>query len=99
MLSEEGFISIFAVVDPIDASIVAGPEIHARAFAPDDRVFEPLIPQVRQAIEDALDDGVRDKYRLSQAVRRVVGRWAGTKQRRRPMIVPIVTFANPSDKA
>lgn len=97
VLSEEGFISVFAVVDPIDASIVAGPEIHARAFAPDDRVFEPLVPQVRKALEDALDDGVRDKYRLSQAVRRIVGRWAGTKQRRRPMIVPIVTFANPAD--
>lgn len=96
-LSEEGFISIFAVVDPTDGRIVAGPELHARAFAPDDSVLEPLVPQVRKALEDALDDGVRDKYRLSQAVRRVVGRWAGTKQRRRPMIVPIVTFSRGDD--
>ena len=93
VLAEEGFITVLAVVDPTDGRIVAGPELHARAFAPDDSVLEPLVPQVRKALEDALDDGVRDKYRLSQAVRRVVGRWAGTKQRRRPMIVPIVTFS------
>ncbi|NLT26485.1 MAG: ribonuclease J [Microbacteriaceae bacterium] len=94
VLAEEGFITVFAVVDPTDGEIVAGPELHARAFAPDDSVLEPLVPQVRKALEDALDDGVRDKYRLSQAVRRIVGRWAGTKQRRRPMIVPIVTFSS-----
>ena len=94
VLAEEGFISIFTVVDVNDGKIIAGPEFHARAFAPDDSVFEPLVGTVRKAIEDALDDGVRDKYRLSQVVRRVVGRWAGTKQRRRPMIVPIVTFSN-----
>ncbi|UQN14079.1 ribonuclease J [Gulosibacter sp. ACHW.36C] len=94
VLSSEGFISIYTVIDPATGKIIAGPEFHARAFAPDDRVFEPLVPQVRKALEDALDDGVRDTYRLSQAVRRVVGRWAGTKQRRRPMIVPVVTFAN-----
>jgi ribonuclease J len=96
-LSSEGFISIYTVVDPKTGKIIAGPEFHARAFAPDDRVFEPLVPQVRKALEDALDDGVRDTYRLSQAVRRVVGRWAGTKQRRRPMIVPVVTFANSAE--
>lgn len=94
VLSEEGFITVFAVIDPTDGKLVAGPELHARAFAPDDKVLEPLVPQVRKALQEALDDGVRDKYRLSQAVRRVVGRWAGTKQRRRPMIVPVVTFSN-----
>ncbi|MFD2675440.1 ribonuclease J [Gulosibacter bifidus] len=96
-LSEEGFISIYAVIDPAEGQIIAGPAIHARAFAPDDDVFEPVVPQVRKALEDALDDGVRDVYRLSQVVRRVVGRWAGTKQRRRPMIVPVVMLSNDAD--
>ena len=93
VLAEEGFISVYAAVDTKARRIVAGPELHARAFAPDDSVLEPLVPQVRRALEEALEDGVEDKYRLSQTVRRVVGRWAGTKQRRRPMIVPIVVLA------
>lgn len=94
VLATEGFISIYVTVDPNEGEIVAGPEIHARAFAPDDSVFETILPQTRKAIEDALADGVRDQYRLSQSIRRVVGRWAGTKQRRRPMIVPIVMFSD-----
>jgi ribonuclease J len=32
VLGEEGFISIFVVVDIVDAKIVAGPEIHVRGF-------------------------------------------------------------------
>lgn len=93
-LSSEGFISVFTVINPATGQITAGPEFHTRGFAPDDDVLSPLVPQVRKALEDALDDGVRDTYRLSQVVRRVVGRWAGTKARRRPMIVPVVAFAS-----
>jgi ribonuclease J len=90
ILAEEGFISIFAVVDTLTGRIVAGPHIHARGFAEDDAVFDDVIPKVRKALIEAAENGTRDIHALSQVVRRTVGRWVNTQHRRRPMIVPIV---------
>jgi ribonuclease J len=89
-LAEEGFISIFTVVDSATGRIVAGPEVHARGFAPDESIFDEVVPKIRQALNDAAENGTRDVHALSQVVRRTVGRWVNTKHRRRPMIVPIV---------
>ena len=90
ILAEEGFISIFTVVDTMTGRIVAGPEVQARGFAPDERVFDEVVPMIRSALIDAAANGARDTHALSQVVRRTVGRWVNTKHRRRPMIVPIV---------
>ena len=89
-LAEEGFISIFTVVDSVTGRIVAGPEVHARGFAPDESIFDEVVPKIRQALNDAAENGTTDVHALSQVVRRTVGRWVNTKHRRRPMIVPIV---------
>lgn len=93
-LAEEGFISIYAVFDARRGTLIAGPDIHARGFAPDDEVFNQIRPQVERGLREALEEGTRDIYRLSQIVRRTVGRWVATKHRRRPMIVPIVVEAS-----
>ena len=93
VLGEEGFISIFAAVDMIEAKVVAGPEIHARGLGLDAEAFEPILDKVRDALEDALRDDVTDIYDLQQRARRVVGRWIGTTHRRRPMIVPVIVEA------
>jgi ribonuclease J len=90
ILAEEGFISIFAVVDVQTGNIVAGPHLHARGFAEDDAVFDAVVPKVRRALIEAAENGTRDAHGLSQVVRRTVGRWVNTQHRRRPMIVPIV---------
>ncbi|MDO9063145.1 MAG: ribonuclease J, partial [Microbacterium sp.] len=90
ILAEEGFISIFTVVDTMTGRIVAGPEVQARGFAPDERVFDEVVPMIRSALSDAAANGTRDTHALSQVVRRTVGRWVSAKHRRRPMIVPIV---------
>ncbi|BDI22204.1 ribonuclease J [Herbiconiux sp. L3-i23] len=90
ILAEEGFISIFTVVDTQTGHIIAGPEVHARGFAPDEKIFAEVVPKIRQALIDAAENGTRDTHALSQVVRRTVGRWVNTKHRRRPMIVPIV---------
>jgi ribonuclease J len=92
-LAEEGFITIFTVVDPITGRIVVGPEIHARGYAEDDKVFDAVIPKITQALQEAASNGTRDSHALSQVVRRTVGRWVNTQHRRRPMIVPIVISA------
>jgi len=48
---------------------------------------------VREALEQALADGIDDPHDLQQRMRRVVGRWVNATHRRRPMIVPVVVEA------
>ena len=93
ILSEEGFISIFVVVDTHTGKVIVGPEIQARGFAEDQGVFDAVKPQVIKALADAAANGTRDTHALSQVVRRVVGRWVNSSHRRRPMIIPVVIEA------
>jgi len=93
ILAEEGFISIFVAVDAQTGKVVVGPELHARGFAPDDSVFDDVIPQLVRALSEAAENGTRDSHAYSQVVRRTVGRWVNTQHRRRPMIVPVVVIA------
>ena len=93
ILSEEGFISIITVIEAATGKILVGPEIHARGFAPDESIFDAVIPQIEKALKEAVENGTRNQYQLSQVVRRTVGRWVNTKHRRHPMIVPVVIEA------
>jgi len=90
ILGDEGFISIFVVVDSSSGRVVVGPEFQARGVAEDDAVFDSIKPQVAAALLEATAKGTTDVQQLQQVVRRVVGRWAGNKLRRRPMIIPTV---------
>jgi ribonuclease J len=47
----------------------------------------------RGALEEAARAGTSDTHQLQQVVRRVVGRWASNRLRRRPMIIPVVVEA------
>src|SRR3954465_1057406 len=79
ILGEEGFVSIVVVVDSATGKVLAGPEIHARGVAEGDDVFAGILPQLEQALVEAIDQGTTDSYQLQQVVRRVVGRWVGGK--------------------
>ncbi|MGW9020014.1 ribonuclease J [Leucobacter chromiiresistens] len=89
-LAEEGFISVITVVETSLGQIISGPEVHAKGVAEDDRVFDKIKPQIADALEQAMKDGVTDPHALQQITRRTVGRWVGTKLRRKSMIVPVV---------
>ncbi len=93
ILSEEGFVSVFVVVDSATGKVIAGPQIHARGVAEDDSVLDGIIPEVVEALENAAAGGAFDTQQLQQIVRRVVGRWASNRLRRRPMIIPVVVEA------
>lgn len=93
ILGEEGFISVIVVVDAATGKIITGPEIHARGFAEDDKVFDSVKPKIAAALEEAAQSGVRDTHALAQIVRRTIGRWVSQSLRRRPMIVPLVIEA------
>jgi ribonuclease J len=93
ILGEEGFISIFAVVDSATGRVLAGPHIQARGFAEDDAVFEEILPQIKDALEESARGGASDAHQLQQVMRRVMGRWASGRLKRRPMIIPVVVEA------
>ncbi|OZD55501.1 RNase J family beta-CASP ribonuclease [Rhodococcus sp. 06-1477-1B] len=93
ILGEEGFISVIVVVDSATGKIISGPEIHARGFAEDEKVFDSVKPKIAAALTEAAKSGVRDNHALSQVVRRTIGRWVNQSLRRRPMIVPMVIEA------
>jgi ribonuclease J len=92
ILGDEGFISVFAVVNSENGTLIAGPEIHARGVAEDDSVFDRLRPEIVKALEKAVADSPtkHDPHQLQQVMRRVVGRYASQRLRRRPMIIPVV---------
>jgi ribonuclease J len=90
VLAEEGFISIFCVIDAKDGRVKIGPEIRARAFAEDDHVFDDVKPLIERALAEAAGEGVRDPYALQQVIRRTIGTWVNKTHRRRPMIIPVV---------
>jgi ribonuclease J len=90
VLAEEGFISIFAVIDKETGKVIVGPEIRARAFAEGDDVFENVKPLIERALAEAAGEGVRDTHALQQVIRRTIGTWVNKAHRRRPMIIPVV---------
>ncbi len=94
ILAAEGFISIFAVIDPTTGKVVEGPEIRARAYAEDDHVFDDILPEIERALERAAVEGVRDTYTMQQVIRRTIGGWVAKAHRRKPMIIPIVVHSS-----
>ena len=90
ILGSEGFISVHVVVDSATGKVVGGPVVSARGFLEDDAVFEPVLPLITAALEEAGGRGVGDAVQLQQVVRRTVGRWVSSTHRRKPMIIPVV---------
>ena len=90
LLSQEGFISIFAVIDPDTGRVVVGPEIRAKAYAEDDHVFDDVKPLIEIALAEAAKEGIRDTYAMQQVIRRTIGTWVNKNHRRRPVIIPVV---------
>jgi ribonuclease J len=93
IMSEEGFISIFAVIDSQNGKLIAGPQLHARGVAEDEARLAEIVPEIEKALAQATADGNYDSHELQQAIRRTVGRWASSRLRRRPMIIPVVVLA------
>jgi ribonuclease J len=93
ILGDEGFVSIFAVVDPAEGYVMVEPTIQTRGVAEDDEIFAELVVQLNQALVLAMDQGAHDSHQLQQVMRRVAGRWISKQLRRRPMIIPVIVIA------
>jgi ribonuclease J len=90
VLAEEGFISVICVVEKASGKIISGPDIQTKGVAESDRVFNEIKPKLKKELEDSIAAGNWDSRSLQQLIRRSIGRWVGTKLRRKAMIVPVV---------
>ncbi|MEO3756464.1 ribonuclease J [Streptomyces sp. B6B3] len=90
ILGDEGFISVFVVVDSSTGKIVSGPSIHSRGSGIEDSDFAAVIPKIDEVLARSAQDGVVEAHQLQQLVRRTVGKWVSDTYRRRPMIMPVV---------
>src|SRR6266567_4216333 len=72
ILGDEGFISVFVVVDADTGKVSAGPEIQSRGAGIDDASLAAVAPLIEEALAHAAADGVGDAYQLQQLVRRTV---------------------------
>jgi ribonuclease J len=93
VLGQEGFVSVFAVIDTATGKVLAPPQVLARGMAEDASVFDKVMPEVTTALENAIAGGATDTHQLQQIMRRTIGRYVATRLRRKPMIVPVVVEA------
>jgi ribonuclease J len=90
ILGDEGFISVFAVVDSDTGKVTGALQVQARGAGIDDEQLAAVIPKIEEALADAAAEGVGDAYQLQQIIRRIVGKWVDATFRRRPMILPVI---------
>ncbi|MGY1745690.1 ribonuclease J [Blastococcus sp. SYSU D00695] len=90
ILGDEGFVALTVVVEPSTRTIVRPVHLSTRGFSQNPAAFDEVLRLVEDNIRRTLDDGEVDAHRLSQVIRRTVGKWVSDTYRRRPMIIPTV---------
>ena len=93
ILGEEGFVSVFVVIDATTGKITGGPEVSARGSGIDDDALQAVLPRHRRrACRARPPTGRRTRTSCSRSCAGSVGRWVNETYRRRPMIVPVVVI-------
>jgi ribonuclease J len=64
--------------------------LSTRGFSDDPTAFDEVLSLVEDNLKRTLADEEVDPHRLSQVIRRTVGKWVSDTHRRRPMIIPTV---------
>ncbi|HYO36997.1 MAG TPA: ribonuclease J [Geodermatophilus sp.] len=90
ILGDEGFVALTVVIEPSTGTIVRPVHLSARGFSDDPTAFDEVLRLVEDNLKRELSDGQTDAHRLSQNIRRTVGKWVSDRYRRRPMIIPTV---------
>jgi ribonuclease J len=90
ILGDEGFVALTVVVEPSTRTIVRPVHLSTRGFSQNPSAFDEALRLVEEALKRTLEDGEVDAHRLSQVIRRTVGKWVSDTYRRRPMIIPTV---------
>jgi ribonuclease J len=90
ILGDEGFVALTVVIEPSTRTIVRPVHLSTRGFSDDPAAFDGALHLVEDNLRRALEDEEVDPHRLSQIIRRTVGKWVSDTHRRRPMIIPTV---------
>ncbi|HJX42483.1 MAG TPA: ribonuclease J [Geodermatophilus sp.] len=90
ILGDEGFVALTVVIEPSTGTIVRPVHLSTRGFSDDPTAFDEVLRLVEDNLKRELSDGQTDAHRLSQNIRRTVGKWVSDRHRRRPMIIPTV---------
>src|SRR4051795_11467148 len=89
ILGDEGFVALTVVIEPSTRTIVRPVHLSTRGFSDDPAAFDVVLALVEANLKRALEDDEVDPHRLSQLIRRTVGKWVSDTYRRRPMIIQI----------
>lgn len=94
-LASDGLVIIVAGIDIRGGELISGPDIVSRGFVYV-RESEELFEQVRgialETLLKALDSGRSDKTQIKQRVKDEVSKFLYSKTKRKPMILPIITY-------
>ena len=96
VLGENGFVAVFVVIDDDECSLVDGPTVISRGWAIDDdldHLEDAIADAVRASILDVLKSREPTRKNIERVMRRSAGSTVADLTRRRPMIIPTVTFA------
>ena len=94
-LASDGLVIIVAGIDIRSGELISGPDIVSRGFVYV-RESEELFEEVRQIAYDTLvrvlDSGRSDKTQIKQRVKDDVSKFLYSRTKRKPMILPIITY-------
>ena len=99
ILGQEGFVSVIVPISIVGASaeLLREPEIVSRGWVEGDEgdlLRKEATLAVREAVEEALADGKRNRDEIERITRRAVGRFINRRTKLRPMVVPVVLGAH-----
>jgi ribonuclease J len=99
ILGTHGFVSaiVALAIEGPNAMLLREPEIVSKGWVEGnegDQLRKEAMHQVRDAVENAISDGVRTRPKLEKVVRRSLGRFVSNRTRLRPVIVPVVLGAH-----
>ena len=78
------------VIELSTRTIVRPVHLSTRGFTDDPAAFDGALHLVEDNLRRALAEDEVDPHRLSQVIRRTIGKWVSDTYRRRPMIIPTV---------
>jgi ribonuclease J len=97
-LGDDGFVAIAVDVHLEDKARAGEPRVISRGWAAEhdrEKLHEAVTDAVRRALRDLLDDPPEEgatREQIERTVRRAAGSTVNERSRRRPMIVPVVTY-------
>ncbi len=102
ILGQDGFVSVVVALSIVGAGaeLIREPEVISRGWVdgPEgDELRKDATLAVREAVEEALASGKRNRHDFERAARRALGRFINKRTRLRPMVVPVVLGAHESD--